>query len=493
MSQLTHVLFRADGGREIGAGHLMRCLALAQEFRQHGACVTFACQQLVPGFEDRLAAEGIDCQAIAALRGSESDARQTAGLAAGLCCDLVVIDGYRFDSRFQRTVKDLHLKTLIIDDEATLACYHADYILNQNLNAQPAMYQGRAPDATLLLGADYVLLRDEFRDARPPSRAIADHARRVLVTLGGADPLAITERLLGSIAAAADALEIVAVIGGATPRREAIRALTGAGGAKIEVREDARDMAALMAWADSGIISAGTTMWEAAYMGLPSLALVVADNQHGSAVWFERQGCGRIFDARTAVPFNAILGALGNLCGDPGARRSFAQSGMAAIDGKGRERVYRAVTGARAAGDLSLRPARLEDARLFFNWRNDPATRESSKDSGPLVWDSHLEWLKKTLNNPDRVLFTAEQDGRPVGTARADRAPGGWVLSWTVAPEARGRRIGTHMVRQVVGDLDGVIRAEIKSDNIASRRIAEAAGLRLVSEKGEMTCWETRK
>jgi RimJ/RimL family protein N-acetyltransferase len=136
---------------------------------------------------------------------------------------------------------------------------------------------------------------------------------------------------------------------------------------------------------------------------------------------------------------------------------------------------------------MKLRPATLDDAKLLFDWRNDPLTREASITTEPVAWEGHLKWLQATLQNPRRALLIAETD-RPVGSVRID-----WgeptELSWTVAPEARGQGVGRAMVSAAVPD--GMVIAHIKQENVGSQKIAEAAGFRLVHD-GALQRWEHR-
>ena len=134
---------------------------------------------------------------------------------------------------------------------------------------------------------------------------------------------------------------------------------------------------------------------------------------------------------------------------------------------------------------LHLRPATMDDAKMLFGWRNDPVTREASHNSDEVQWESHMEWLKKSLVSNTRILYIAEADGTPVGTMRADKENGEQEMSWTVAPEARGKGVGKQMVLQFVQEvLPGAkIVACIKHGNVASEKIAQALGLSPVKKK----------
>lgn len=140
-----------------------------------------------------------------------------------------------------------------------------------------------------------------------------------------------------------------------------------------------------------------------------------------------------------------------------------------------------------------LRPATVADTDLLLSWRNDPETRRQSKTSGEISRQDHVAWLDGVLADPDRRLLIAEADGGPVGSVRADRQAECWLLSWAVAPPARGKGYGKAIVAAMVDGLQGEIRAEVKSDNTASLRIAEAVGMTKIGEIDGLTLWAVNK
>jgi UDP-2,4-diacetamido-2,4,6-trideoxy-beta-L-altropyranose hydrolase len=128
-------------------------------------------------------------------------------------------------------------------------------------------------------------------------------------------------------------------------------------------------------------------------------------------------------------------------------------------------------------GSIILRPATFADAALLLAWRNDPQSRLASRNTALVQPEEHTAWLSRTLASGDRKLMIAESGGKPAGVVRADRIAQGWELSWTVAPEARGRGVGSQMLVMFVAGLEGRLHATIRKDNGASRRMALAAGL----------------
>ena len=131
---------------------------------------------------------------------------------------------------------------------------------------------------------------------------------------------------------------------------------------------------------------------------------------------------------------------------------------------------------------MKLRQVTIKDADLLLEWRNDPQTRIASHNTAEVKIDEHISWLTRVLNNQNRRLLIAEEDGVPVGTVRADYSDGVYELSWTVAPNARGRGVGKRMVALLAKQITEPIRAEVKVGNEASGRIAEHAGMKYERE-----------
>ncbi len=134
---------------------------------------------------------------------------------------------------------------------------------------------------------------------------------------------------------------------------------------------------------------------------------------------------------------------------------------------------------------MKLRPATLDDAKLLLSWRNDPATRANSRDTGVISWNSHEQWLKSVLDDGSRTILIAEVEGCPVATCRIDSDG---ELSWNVSPEHRGRGYGLEMVRMVIETSSEPRFAAIRSSNAASLSIVKRLGFEQVSN-GEVTEW----
>ena len=186
MSTADRLLIRTDVAPTIGAGHLMRCLALAQCWRYEGGRVTFACSELPAVFDDRLLSEGCEVVRIDAEAGSPDDAAATLNLAHDLDAVLVA-DGYRFSVDYQGALHGKARTFLVLDDFGQIGAYRADLILDQNLGTSEDIYAARPPNCRLMLGPEYVMLRSEFLDEGQNRSAVNPTVHNVLVTTGGAD------------------------------------------------------------------------------------------------------------------------------------------------------------------------------------------------------------------------------------------------------------------------------------------------------------------
>lgn len=336
-------LVRADGAPEIGTGHLMRSLALTQALRAAGGEAVLATTLDPGGLEGRLRAEGLPVRRLDAETGSDPDARATATLARELGAGWVVVDGYQFSGRYQRLLKEAGMRVLAVDDYGHAEHYWADAVLNQNLHAREALYRDREPGVRLLLGPRYALLRREYEKWRGWRRPHPPVARKVLVTFGGSDPEDVTSKAAAALARLpGGGLEASVVVGASYPHLEALKAALSETPC-IRLLRDVRDMAEPMAWADVAVSAGGSTSWELAFMGLPALTVILAENQVDLAQGLAAHGIARNLGWHSAVTEAILADALMELARDQDVRRAMGARGRELVDGDGGRRVVRAL------------------------------------------------------------------------------------------------------------------------------------------------------
>jgi UDP-2,4-diacetamido-2,4,6-trideoxy-beta-L-altropyranose hydrolase len=217
---MVNLLIRADAGLQTGAGHVMRCLALAHACRAQGGEAVFLSHCESQALCQRIRELGFELVSLEAPHPAPTDLRTTLSLLAQLTADqwrstptFVVLDGYHFDSAYQQAIQDEGRRLLVIDDTGHLPHYAADVLLNHGLLAAQTPYLLNVTTIPLL-GSRYALLRPEFLAWRDWQREIPTVARRVLVTLGGSDPHNVTRKVMLALARLAEPdLEVRDVIG----------------------------------------------------------------------------------------------------------------------------------------------------------------------------------------------------------------------------------------------------------------------------------------
>ena len=333
------LVIRADASVAMGTGHVMRCLALAQAWRDSGGDVVIAAAELTPAIAHRLQSEGIEMVRLESKSTSTANAHQLAALADARCASWVVVDGYQFDSAYQRSIKDSGFRLLLIDDTGQCGPYCADVVLNQNAYAGEQMYFDRSPSTKLLPGLRYALLRKEFSDWREWRRNFAPMVQRLLIMMGGSDPENCTARILRAVLTLElKDVEITVVIGGSNPHHLSLRELESHA-RNIRLQIDVNNMPEVMAGADLAISAAGTTCYELALLQVPMVLLAVAENQVPSARVL--QSLGAAIAAGWCANFNEerFADILHQVIQDSQLRRSLAQSASRLLDGMGARRV----------------------------------------------------------------------------------------------------------------------------------------------------------
>jgi UDP-2,4-diacetamido-2,4,6-trideoxy-beta-L-altropyranose hydrolase len=322
-------------------GHIMRCRALATAFADIGWQYRFAVTQetapLVSDSDILIVPPGID--------GARAVAK--AGTATNFGC--LVVDHYGLDARFETAARGKTSRVVVVDDLADRR-HHCDLLVDSNPERVSADYTALTAEATrFLLGPKYALLRSEFVRRRPAQvRPARRHAERLLITLGGADPDNVSQRLLEALSLLEGSpLMTVLVVGPANPHREMLAACGTSAGVKVLV--DPPDIARLMCEADLAITTASTSFWEVACLGVPAVVVVTADNQRPVGRAVENAGAAVVIGERHHLDVHKLAATIVSLTADPERRQRMSQAGYNLVDGRGAARVAAAVASLHAA------------------------------------------------------------------------------------------------------------------------------------------------
>lgn len=325
--------FRCDATPTLGGGHAMRCLTLANELRKRGDEILFVCSKetlemvaaLGRSGHKLLDAGSTAADAVAEIQGYWSDG-----------ADWLIVDSYAIDRIDERVLRAATRRLMVVDDLADRP-HDCDLLLDQTHGRAPEDYANLAPaESRLLLGGAYALLRPEFAAGRPLARArraAGGEARRILVSLGLTDIGGVTARVMRALIAHRLEAMFDVVVGRRAPSLPALQALSQECPA-LRLHVDAQDIAALMIEADVAIGAGGASSWERCCLGLPTVLIVLADNQKFVAKTLEAQGSAICVGGGDDAPERAV-GALTSLMSDRHALENMAQAALRVTNGEG--------------------------------------------------------------------------------------------------------------------------------------------------------------
>jgi len=332
------LLIRADASAEIGAGHVMRCLALAQAWQRIGGCAMFA---LATGGElvERIRSEGAEVKNIEAEPGSIGDLGRTAEFCRQLQAEWLLLDGYHFSADYRRTLRNASPYLLLMDDgEASQPC-DCDVVLNPDPNASDRRYMHKE-GIQFLLGPRYALLRHEFLEFRGSRREFPETAKNVLVTLGGGDRHNVTLQVFQALQDLNDLeLELTVVVGPNYQHWPSLEKALSETRHAAELRSNVENMPHLISRVDLAITAGGGTCYELAFMRVPMFLITIAKNHERAVDAYASSGAAVSAGWFNSLERGALASSLRRVICDRNLRMKLAESAGRMVDGRGAERV----------------------------------------------------------------------------------------------------------------------------------------------------------
>lgn len=483
----------------------MRCLALADALTARGVASTFVCASVPRGLASLVRGAGhvlmeiepahpgwapglaftADAQAVDAARTLEVlDGRQAAWL---------VLDHYALAAPWARAMEPLTARRLVLDDLADRE-HDCDLLLDQTFGRAASDYGGLVPaDCRILVGPRHALLRPEFQLARPMALARRRQARpveRLLLSLGATDVGGVTQQALAAVRAAGVGCAIDVVLTSSAPSLEAVEAVA-VRDSRVVLHVDTDEMASLMSAADLAVGAAGTSSWERCCLGLPTVALALADNQRFVAEQLQSTGALTAVSALTGVT-QAVRAA----AADAALRASMTAAAAALTDGRGADAVVDVMLDLEGPSAppltrerLTMRSAGPGDVEPLWLWRNDSTTRAMAKSHEPIPWATHEAWFAGACMSEGSSVLVVEANGRAAAVLRFDDVAEGALVSINVDPVCRGQGVGT-MALALSCEMHERLKpqtplvAEILPSNAASRRAFESNGFCSVGFSG---------
>ncbi|MDP9940100.1 UDP-2,4-diacetamido-2,4,6-trideoxy-beta-L-altropyranose hydrolase [Ectopseudomonas alcaliphila] len=349
------IAFRADASLEIGTGHVMRCLTLGRALRERGHECLFISREHLGNLLTLISEEGFAMHALPV--GNELDselahakwlgASQTEDalackeLLASWCPDWLVVDHYGLDHRWEESVRPVGCRVLVIDDLADRQ-HSCDLLLDQNLGRSHCDYHGLLRQScAVLTGPLYALLRPEFAELRADSLARREEGllSKVLIALGGVDQHDYTRKILKALQACqlAGDIRFTVVLGATAPHLQVVREFAEQCPWPVEVLSGINNMAQHMATADLAIGAGGATSWERCCLGVPTLLLILAENQLPASRQLVTREAAIMIEV--GGDLRAQLQQTFRLMSDCGTLRGYSSAASQITDGVGVERV----------------------------------------------------------------------------------------------------------------------------------------------------------
>lgn len=474
---MSRALLRFDVSPSIGAGHMVRCLALGTELELRGYDTMCAVNSnglhMLPEAWRRRAAS---------LSGEYRQASSILQQCPGMF-DLVVVDHYQLDAAWETGLRSIGSSIVAIDDLADRR-HSADLLIDSAPGQTAGRYQTLLQCPCLcLMGADYALLRKEFVIAREAAgiRSFGNRLR-ILVSLGATDPDNVTERVLDALFEMHEVELVTVVLGVAAPHKSAVARSLSRFGSRGRLAEDPTSMSQLIIEHDVAIGAPGMSALERACLGISQLLLLTARNQELVRDGLVASGAAiSLGDARSCAAGEIATG-LRRIISDDGILRSQSAAGMALVDGRGAARAAAIITKGpkdKRGARLRARTIRRDDSEMLLRWQSHPETRVYSRSSRIPSRADHASFMSKRLSETQLVSEILLKEEEPVAIVRADPVPGGREVSIVTAPEHRGSGIGAAALSYLDGLLisDDLI-AVVDPRNAASVATFQQAGYR---------------
>ncbi|WP_315113633.1 UDP-2,4-diacetamido-2,4,6-trideoxy-beta-L-altropyranose hydrolase [Clostridium intestinale] len=272
-------LIRADGGFNVGMGHIIRCMALYDELIKNNVECIFVSKKdkVVEGYFKDKKVRYILMEAME-LDGEKIEIKN---IIKNYNTDVIITDSYNMNEEHLLFLKSLSRYLVSIDDNY-LFDYPSDIVINPNIYAEKKRYNKKA--SKYLLGGQYCILRDEFRERS--HKNIKVKAENILITMGGTDVNNVTPFIIKAIKKI-HGLNINIIVGKGFENKELVEE-SCKNNQNINLIYNPKYMRILMESADICISSGGSTLYELASLGVPTLFIIQADNQLRLAEYMEK-------------------------------------------------------------------------------------------------------------------------------------------------------------------------------------------------------------
>ncbi len=482
------VFFRADGNTKIGLGHITRCLALADMLKNDFECIFLVQnpseiikQQIKENFELIIlpqTGELVEDFLVEAYFIVENYLK--------IPC-IVVLDHYKIQTDYQKILKEninQNSGALVCIDDLHQWHFVADVVINHAGGIKASDYSCEKY-TKLCLGLDYALLREPFLEvAKAKLSQKTNKNNNLFICFGGSDSLNLTKKALQSCVEVAFFKEIFVVVGSSYVFYEDLENyIKSHQNVKLYQNLDAQSLCEVMQACEVAIVPASSVAVECLAVGLKLIVGYYVENQRGIYEGLLQKnafGIGNFedFNEKKLVDFIEKI-KQNEIKKDkfvfPDVKRNILNTFLEYL----------------IKSSVFIRNATIDDARLYFDWANEPEVRKNSLNSAPILWENHLDWFEKKLKDNQTVFYVFEQKNNslnlPIGQVRLDLNKNKALINYSIDKNFRGKSLGKIIIEKTISSFlknnpDAVFEAYVKKDNIASKVVFEKLNFQLEEE-----------
>lgn len=336
---MMKVAVRVDGGPNIGMGHIQRCLALSSQLKKNGAEIFFVSKKnnIV---KRKVKQEGFEVITLKDHIDLKENLRDTINAIKTCRADVVITDSYAINEHYLTEIKKTIPLLVSIDDLAKVP-FPSDIVINQNVYAKDLKYRFLTGNTKFLLGPEYALLREEFADLS--ERKINKKVQNILITLGGSDPFNVTPKILNVLDRIQEDFNITVAIAYFFNNISEIEETVKKMSKRVELIYNSSQMASLMLSSDLAIAGGGTTLYEIAATGTPTLAFCLADNQEKNVRGMAKTDTVIDIGWRNQWKRERFYGETNELINNHLLRQKMSKMGQDLVNGGGAERASKKI------------------------------------------------------------------------------------------------------------------------------------------------------
>ncbi|UCB58130.1 MAG: UDP-2,4-diacetamido-2,4,6-trideoxy-beta-L-altropyranose hydrolase [Thermoplasmatales archaeon] len=329
------IAFRFDAASNIGIGHLMRCLALAEELIKRGNKCVFLTKTIEEKLIKKIQKAGCIYEKLPKELDILNDVKNLISYCIKNEIRWVVIDHYGIETYYLENLKKQNLNVLSVDDTAN-TFYPSDIVINQNIGAEKLNFL-TSDKTKLLLGTNYVLMRNELlkRHLKKPKKEV----KNILITLGGTDPDNFILKVLKNLEDIDQKIKRTVILGPFNKNNDKIEKYKKNTNQNIEIIRSPEDITDAYLNSDIAISAGGTSSYELAYFGIPNIIITVADNQENIAYEMNKEQVSISIGRKPEFKPEILKNNIKTLIDNHSLRSKMSEKGKKLIDGKGKIRV----------------------------------------------------------------------------------------------------------------------------------------------------------